>query len=314
MFQRIKTGLTAGIIVLALSATVYGEDNKIHTYAMTEISEYSEATTDSAVNTTYKEGECVLTEDVGDGWLKTENGFVQPRYCMVSVKDMIPEIDCDITNAYDSRYMSKGEILPVVTGEALYFFAFPYEDDYEEMDDAYAIVKYSVIEKLKKANEIAKEKGYRIRLYDTYRPRSLTIRLREAFSLLCMLDSNVQSYVNMDDRGNTWGQDYFLASETSPHNYGCAVDATLVNLATGEEVGMPTAVHELSTDAMKYTSPEGTEFVPFEAEDGNNYIQILDEIFTEAGMKGLASEYWHFQDDESMDDAKQFVPRGCDFE
>ena len=72
-------------------------------------------------------------------------------------------------------------------------------------------------------------------------------------------------------------------------------------------------MHELSTQAIKTTSPVSEEIVDFTADDGNNYVQIMNDIFSEAGLTGIASEYWHYQDNESLNDAKSFLYNGCDF-
>ena len=77
----------------------------------------------------------------------------------------------------------------------------------------------------------------------------------------------------------------FLAKGASRHNFGVALDLTLVDLETGEELRMQTSMHDLS-----WYSVMG---------HNNANARQLASIMTEAGFSPLSSEWWHFQDDES---------------
>ena len=75
----------------------------------------------------------------------------------------------------------------------------------------------------------------------------------------------------------------FLAYSGSRHNQGVAMDMTLVNLNTGKEVEMQTAIHDLSWYS--------------EVELNNDNADLLKRIMLDHGFTGLRSEWWHFQDD-----------------
>lgn len=64
------------------------------------------------------------------------------------------------------------------------------------------------------------------------------------------------------------------------------------------EVSMPTAMHELSTAAIKYYSSNAPKNSSGYSKEvlNNYYARLLDGYMTRVGMKTLASEWWHFQD------------------
>ena len=75
----------------------------------------------------------------------------------------------------------------------------------------------------------------------------------------------------------------FLAPGNSKHNFGIALDLTMVD-ANGNELPMQTSIHDLSW----YSASKRN--------NGNAYK--LCKIMTGAGFKDLYSEWWHYQDDE----------------
>src|SRR5690606_38051450 len=84
---------------------------------------------------------------------------------------------------------------------------------------AKAYARRPVAVALKKAQEEFRDHGYGIKIFDAYRPYAATVKFYEVYP-----DS---TFVASPWRG-------------SRHNRGCAIDMTLVNLATGEELKMPT--------------------------------------------------------------------------
>lgn len=76
----------------------------------------------------------------------------------------------------------------------------------------------------------------------------------------------------------------FLAQVASNHNYGIALDLTLVN-GSGEDVEMQTAMHDLSWFS--------------EVEANNKEAKKLRKIMLDAGFGPLVSEWWHFQDNDA---------------
>ena len=84
----------------------------------------------------------------------------------------------------------------------------------------------------------------------------------------------------------------FLAPGNSRHNFGVALDLTLVD-ANGKELAMQTSMHDLSW----YSA----------SKRNNGNAAILYRIMTGAGFKDLYSEWWHFQDNEIYE-ANKYEP------
>ena len=81
----------------------------------------------------------------------------------------------------------------------------------------------------------------------------------------------------------------FLAPGNSKHNFGIALDLTLVD-EKGNEVSMQSSIHDLSW----YSA----------SKRNNGNAHKLYRIMTGAGFKDLYSEWWHFQDQEIFDTNK----------
>lgn len=77
----------------------------------------------------------------------------------------------------------------------------------------------------------------------------------------------------------------FLSRTISTHNRGIALDLTLHSMDTGEDVEMQTAMHDLSWNSI--------------LEKNNENADLLASYMKGVGYKGLYSEWWHFQDDET---------------
>ena len=97
-------------------------------------------------------------------------------------------------------------------------------------------------------------------------------------------DDEVLTYRQVMTNG-TYGINDFLAQGTSRHNYGVALDLTLEDLHTGEEIPMQTEIHDLS-----WYSVTGRN---------NANARLLATFMKGAGFGTLSTEWWHFQDDEN---------------
>ncbi len=113
------------------------------------------------------------------------------------------------------------------------------------------------------AHEAFKEKGYRLKLFDCYRPNSVQWKMWEVYP---------------DDR--------YVAhpAKGSVHNRGGAVDVTLVR--HGAEVDMGTAFDFFGERAhFAYTQLPDSVLA---------HRQLLREVLEANGFGGITSEWWHF--------------------
>ena len=133
-----------------------------------------------------------------------------------------------------------------------------------------AIVRTGTAHKLAKASALVKQQGYRLKVWDAYRPVSAQRRLFEVYP------------------------DPEFVAQPNPnfsHQKGVTLDLTLAN-PDGSELTMPTAFDDFTAaahrDAPRTTLQE------------QNY-QLLDSAMTAAGFVGYVNEWWDYRDSD-MDD------------
>ena len=116
-----------------------------------------------------------------------------------------------------------------------------------------------------RANKTFNERGLALKIFDAYRPYSATVKFYEIYR-----DTN---YVASPYIG-------------SRHNRGCAVDITLVDMETGEELPMPTAYDNFTEKAHP-----NFEDLPANLIANRDY---LIETMQQFGFKVYPTEWWHF--------------------
>ena len=147
---------------------------------------------------------------------------------------------------------------------------------YEDLDEAYLVPE--AMEKLRKANELLRKKRMDLHLvvYDAARPRSIQEQMWKVVE-----NTELEDFVaNPYKRGG------------GPHNYGVAVDVTLVD-CTGHPIPMGSEY-----DYFGDRSRVDLEAELFEKGEINRREllnrRLLREIMTEAGWLVEPSEWWHF--------------------
>lgn len=131
-------------------------------------------------------------------------------------------------------------------------------------DGARCLLLPDAVERLKKAAATLRPKGYRLKVYDCYRPRAVQWEMWKIFPK--------PGYV-ADPRFG------------SNHNRGAAVDLTLVTL-DGKDVEMPTPFDTFSPAAHHgYTG--GTEA-------SREHREVLREAMEGVGFQRNRMEWWHY--------------------
>ncbi|MBU9713059.1 D-alanyl-D-alanine dipeptidase [Evansella tamaricis] len=120
--------------------------------------------------------------------------------------------------------------------------------------------------KLKAANELAKQDGLKIKIWDGYRPHDV----QKVFWEL----TPDPSYVGDPALG-------------SDHNRGTAVDVTLVD-QDGNELEMPTRFDDFSPNAWRNYQSNTPE--------AQKNMEYLTKIMVESGFTTINTEWWHFAD------------------
>lgn len=258
------------------------------------------------------------------------HGYIEHNYCMINLPDVVPSIKYNIANSYSAIYKSSGYDVDGATGETLYGtncsngLCQKIGDNGKVMNNKIGrsehIVPslYSTSLKIARAQTLALNDGYSLMIYDSYRPRSVSTYVAQKLGVLYNSNSTVRSNIDTSTGASgttySWGQAWFLAQGMSSHNVGSAIDVTLFK---DGEVVMPTAMHELSTAAIKYYSPTAPRDSSGYSTGmlNNESAQKLDNYMTSVGMGTLASEWWHFQDNEGLNLLRNATSEnGCDFQ
>lgn len=134
-------------------------------------------------------------------------------------------------------------------------------------DEMPCLVHRSTGEKLRKANQILKQSGYALKIWDAWRPPEAHIALWNAVQ--------DPKYVVPPSKGLSW------------HCYGISVDLTLVKL-DGTPVAMPSDFDEFSESAASNYSGSDPEI--------RKRVELLQTTMKGLGFRTIQSEWWHFDD------------------
>ena len=285
---------------------------------------------------------CVLEEKEGlfGIWFADRIGYIDSNYCMINLPEYMEDL-CyyNITNSHHSLYMVHDYEIPEVTDTVIKGY-----EDVELWEGEYLVpFLYPSAKKLVEAAKLARQEGYVLKIYDSYRPRKATTeiydltekiigdpipewtfqekkdRLEQGLpveptepptteppettppaegtdgegSSIETVPPTTEEIITYEKLMTDNGRYYlgnFLAYGSSNHNLGVALDLTMVNLYTGEEVEMQTAIHDLSWNS--------------EVKLNNNPAKKLRSIMLEAGFGPLESEWWHFQDNDAKKELK----------
>ena len=243
---------------------------------------------------------CVLDETNGLFRVRVgdQEGYIDSNYCLINLPEYLGD-QClyNITNSYSSLFMAHEYELPTVTGKVI----LGYERVQMRRGQQLVPLLYPVAKRLEKAAQSAISQGYKLKIYDAYRPRKATKALydqaiglkdqpipADTYTGKIMTDlpqleeGQVLTYGNLMTDFGRYTMNYFLANGKSRHNRGIAIDLTLTDLSTGKDVQMQTSMHDLSWYSEN-------------ARDNKN-AKKLASIMEGAGFQGLKSEWWHFHD------------------
>ena len=147
---------------------------------------------------------------------------------------------------------------------------------YEGLDEAYLVPE--AVENLRKANELLRKKRLDLHLvvYDAARPRSIQQLMWNVVE-----NTELQDFVANPNK-----------SGGGPHNYGVAVDVTLVD-CTGHPIPMGSEYDYFGDRSRVDLEAELIERGEITHRELLNR-QLLREIMTEAGWLVEPSEWWHF--------------------
>ena len=198
-----------------------------------------------------------------------------------------------------SQFVTLSEAVPDVILEIRYYGTYNFVgtriDGYEEPT---ALLTRQAADSLKAVNEDVKAQGYRLKIYDAYRPqKGVDHFVRWAQDLE---DTKMKPYFYPDlDKSVLFEQEYIY--ERSGHTRGSTVDLTLFDMATEKELDMGGTFDWFgfcgNPETGEYTgdnskSPATPKRSITEQQFKNR--MILRRAMLTHGFKPLDTEWWHF--------------------
>ena len=184
-----------------------------------------------------------------------------------------------------SGFVLLTDVIPDALLEIRYFSTFNFVG--ERIDSYKAPVAYLTEETafaLKNASDDLKKQGYVIEIFDAYRPQSAVDHFKRWAKDLSATEMKPYFYPNVD-KSELFVKGYI--AEKSSHSRGAAVDLTIVDMMSGQEVDMGGGFDffgELSHSGYR----KGLT-----AKQIENRL-ILRRAMIENGFKPLDEEWWHF--------------------
>ncbi|MBQ1496603.1 MAG: D-alanyl-D-alanine carboxypeptidase family protein [Bacilli bacterium] len=205
------------------------------------------------------------------------------KYIIVNLYEIMQkEVIYSIVNADKAIYHIHGNLIPQITGKKLY-------PNINLNGKPFIPLMLNTAIKLFKAEEDFLKQGLTIKIYDAYRPYAITKFL---YKNLLKYTDEYYDFLNGKINNHKYDETDFLAAKTSTHNYGIALDMTLVDLKTNKELEMQTRMHDLSIYSV-------TDY-------NNENANILANVMKKNNFAPLDSEWWHFQDNDSKIDYMNF--------
>lgn len=201
--------------------------------------------------------------------------------CLISISCSREKIQ---ESPFDQSFVALTDAVPDAILEIRYYGTYNFVG---ERIDGYleptALLTKEAAQALKAVSDEVIAKGYRLKIYDAYRPQDAVdhfVRWAQDVS-----DIRMKPYFYPDlDKSVLFEQDYIMAK--SGHTRGSTVDLTLFDMTTEKEVDM------------------GGTFDWFGEESHPDYTAITEQQFTNRmilrdamlrhGFKPLDSEWWHF--------------------
>lgn len=188
-----------------------------------------------------------------------------------------PEMD-------SSDFVELAEAVPDAILEIRYYSTYNFVGDRIDGYEApVALITKEAAEALKKAGDALLEEGYRLKIFDAYRPLTAVnhfIRWAEDVE-----DTRMKPLFYPDvDKSRLFELEFICAR--SSHSRGSTVDLTLFDMASGREVDMGGTFDWFGEKS--YPDYEGV------TGEQARMRNTLREAMMDAGFKPFTTEWWHF--------------------
>ena len=190
---------------------------------------------------------------------------------------IVPEMD-------SSDFVSIGEEIPDLILEIRYYTSYNFVGDRIDGYEApVALMTKEGAAALKKASDALVAKGYRLKIFDAYRPQTAVnhfIRWAEEVE-----DTRMKAYFYPEvDKSLLFDLGFICAR--SSHSRGSTVDLTLFDIASGREVDMGGTFDWFGD--LSY--PDYDDI----SDEQKTNRKILRDAMLDAGFNPFDTEWWHF--------------------
>ena len=183
-----------------------------------------------------------------------------------------------------SGFVVLGEFIPDIIQEIRYYSTYNFVGDrIDGYEMPCALMTREAAEALKKVSDDLMKQGYRLKIYDAYRPqRAVSHFVRWAEDLN---DTRMKDYFYpTEDKSVLFKKGYIMAK--SGHSRGSTVDLTLFDMKTGKEVDMGGTFDHFGIESHP-------DYKKITKKQYKNRM-ILRDVMIKHGFKPLEEEWWHF--------------------
>lgn len=228
---------------------------------------------------------------------------VNKDFLLVNLPDILPQAVYDIVYSYASTSRCAGQDIPGVTGQRLEGYAEGKQGDAYLASEQFAVpCAYRTALKAAAIEGALEQAGYRLLVYDAYRPMTAQFHLSNAFQQAYDANEAIRSGIE------PWSVNWFVALGASGHNFGTDLDVGACT-QDGTPCPMPSAFDAFDASGHLTDIPmDAASITPdayCQAVAANDACMALHREFTAAGFTEIASEWWHFGDEET-----EFALRG----
>jgi len=197
-----------------------------------------------------------------------------------------------------SQFVSITDVIPDAILEIRYYSTYNFVgariDGYEE---PIALMTREAADSLRKVSDDLKAHGYRLKIYDAYRPQRGVDHFMRWATVLDDTVTKAYFYPNLTKKQVFDGE--YVATK-SGHSRGSTVDLTILDMKTGKEVDMGGTFDWFGPESHPDYgggNPETLEFVPTDSAFTSVQFynrMVLRSAMLRHGFKPLDNEWWHF--------------------
>ena len=183
-----------------------------------------------------------------------------------------------------SGFVLLSDYVPGIVQEIRYFSTYNFIGDrIDGYEEPIALLTKEAARALKEIAGRAAVMGYRLKIFDTYRP-ACAVRHFVLWGIED-LDQRMKPFFYPDLEKQDLFQKGYVASKSS-HSRGSTVDLTLLDMKTGKEIDMGSPFDFFSE--MSHPDYRGV------TEEQYNNRMLLQDLMVKGGFVPIDCEWWHF--------------------